>query len=77
MRKYALLAPGVAVCLTGAVLMAFGEGLLGENHAGIATVIGIVGIGLIGLAASLIASLSEASSSKGVPKKQNHQLKVC
>ena len=28
--------------------MAFGEGLLGENHSGIATVIGIVGIGLIG-----------------------------
>ena len=48
MRKYAILALGVAVCLTGAVLMAFGEGLLGENHAGIATVIGIVGIGIIG-----------------------------
>ena len=65
MRKYAILAFGIAVCLMGAVLMAFGEGLLGENHTGVATVIGIVGIGLI------------ARSSKGVPKKQNHQREVC
>jgi deoxyinosine 3'endonuclease (endonuclease V) len=69
MREYALLALGVAVCLTAAVLMAFGEGVLGENHAGIATVIGIVGIGLLGTFA--------ATSSKGVPKKQNHQAEVC
>jgi len=47
MRKYAILALGVAVCLTAAALMAFGKGLLGENHTGIATVIGIIGIGLI------------------------------
>ena len=67
MRNYAILAVGVAVCLTGAILMAFGEGLLGENHAGIATVIGIVGICIIGLSGSLIAG-----SSKGVPKKQNN-----
>ena len=59
MRKYAILALGVAVCLTGAALMAFGEGLLGENHAGIATVIGIVGIGLIGLAGSIFAGSSK------------------
>jgi hypothetical protein len=62
MRKYALLAAGVAVCLTGAILMAFGEGLLGENHAGIATVIGIVGIGLIGMSAVFIAGSSKRSS---------------
>ena len=49
MRKYAMaiFALGLAVCLTGAVLMAFGEGLLGENHTGIATMVGIVGIGII------------------------------
>jgi len=47
MMKYAILALGVAVCLTAAALMAFGKGLLGENHTGIATVIGIIGIGLI------------------------------
>jgi len=64
MRKYAIFALGVAVCLTGAALMAFGEGLLGENHTGIATVIGIVGIGLIGMSGALLAG-----SSKGIPKK--------
>ncbi|MGD8545969.1 MAG: hypothetical protein PVH12_07320 [Candidatus Bathyarchaeota archaeon] len=35
--------------------MAFGEGILGENHAGIATVIGIVGIGLIATSGATIA----------------------
>ena len=57
MRKYVLLIPalGVAVCLAGAALMAFGAGLLGENHTGIATVIGIVGI-------AIIASSSKRSS---------------
>jgi len=62
MRKYVILALGVAVCLTGAALMAFGEGLLGENHTGIATVIGIVGIGFIGCAGALIAGSSKRNS---------------
>ena len=64
MRKYAILAVGVAVCLTGAALMAFGEGLLGENHTGIATVIGIVGIGLIGTSGATLASISSERSPK-------------
>ena len=55
---FGVLALGVAVCLTGAALMAFGEGLLGENHAGIATVIGIVGIGIIGTSCQLIIAAS-------------------
>jgi hypothetical protein len=63
MRKHAILALGVAVCLTGAALMAFGKGLLGENHTGIATAIGIVGIGLI--ARSSKRSSEEAKSSAG------------
>ena len=63
MSKYAILALGVAVCLTGAAVMAFGKGLLGESHAGIATVIGIVGIGLI--AGSSKRSSEEAKSSTG------------
>ena len=63
MRKYAIaiFALGVAVCLTGAVLMAFGEGLLGEKHTGIATVIGIVGIALIGTSGATFASISSKS----------------
>ncbi|MDH5439121.1 MAG: hypothetical protein OEY31_00770 [Candidatus Bathyarchaeota archaeon] len=45
--QYAILAVGVSVCLVGAFLMGWGEPILGENHAGIATVIGIVGIGIV------------------------------
>ena len=66
MRKYAMaiFALGLAVCLTGAAMMAFGGELLGENHAGIATVIGIVGIGLIGTSGVTFASISSKRSSK-------------
>jgi hypothetical protein len=46
--QYAILALGVTVCLIGALLMVVGESVLGENHSGIATVVGIVGIGIIG-----------------------------
>ena len=38
---------GIATCLTAAVLMAFGEPVIGANHAGIATVVCITGLGLI------------------------------
>ena len=46
--QYAILALGVSVCLIGALLMVVGESVLGENHSGIAAVVGIVGIGIIG-----------------------------
>jgi hypothetical protein len=45
--QHVMLVLGVAVCLIGALVMVAGESILGENHTGIATVIGIVGIGLI------------------------------
>ena len=38
---------GIATCLMGAYLMAFGEPIIGVDHAGVATVVGITGIGLI------------------------------
>ena len=38
---------GIATCLIGAYLMAFGEPIIGVDHAGVATVVGITGIGLI------------------------------
>lgn len=38
---------GIAACLIGAFLMAFGEPIVGTNHAGIATVVAITGIGII------------------------------
>jgi hypothetical protein len=43
----AILVLGVSVCLMAAFLMVWGEPILGEDHAGITTVIGIVGIGII------------------------------
>ena len=44
---------GIAVCLIGTYLMAFGEPIIGINHAGVATVVGITGIGLIGTSNTL------------------------
>jgi hypothetical protein len=49
-RSSIILALGIATCLIGAYLMAFGEPILGPDHAGIATIVGITGIGLIGTA---------------------------
>ena len=45
--QYAMLALGVSVCLIGALVMVVGESILGENHSGIAAVMGIVGLGLV------------------------------
>ena len=59
--QHVIFAFGVSVCLTGALVMVAGESLLGENHTGIAAVIGIVGIGLIGCAGALIAGSSRSS----------------
>jgi len=52
---YVILALGISVCLAGAFIMVAGESVLGERHTGIASVVGIVGIGLIGTSGSIIA----------------------
>jgi hypothetical protein len=39
---------GIAICLIGAYLMAFGGPIIGTDHTGVAMVVGITGIGLIG-----------------------------
>jgi hypothetical protein len=52
---YVIFALGVSVCLVGAFIMVAGESVLGESHTGIATVVGIVGIGLIGTSGAIIA----------------------
>jgi len=44
--RYALFILGIALCLTGAVLMVHGS-VFGDRTTGIATITGIVGIGLI------------------------------
>jgi hypothetical protein len=56
-----MLALGVSVCLIGALVMVAGESIFGENHTGIATVTGIIGIGLIA-----------SSSIRRVPEKQSN-----
>jgi hypothetical protein len=43
----ALLALGVSVCLVGAFLMVTGDSILGVDHTGIATIVGMVGLGTI------------------------------
>ncbi len=52
---YVIFALGISVCLAGAFIMVAGEPVLGESHSGIATVIGIIGIGLIGTSGAIIA----------------------
>ncbi len=44
---YAKLVLVVTVCLMAAFMMETGEPIFGEDHTGIATVVGIVGIGII------------------------------
>jgi hypothetical protein len=53
---------GIATCLIGAYLMAFGEPIIGADHTGIATVVGITGIGIIatGNTTSLAGNKKEA-----------------
>ena len=54
-HSYAVLALGISICLVGALLMVMGEAIAGPDHAGIATVVGIVGIGIIGSSGASIA----------------------
>ena len=54
-QSYAVMALGISICLVGAFLMVAGESIVGPDHAGIATVVGIVGIGIIGSSATLLA----------------------
>jgi hypothetical protein len=48
--SYMIFAIGIATCLIGAYIMAFGEPIVGPDHTGIATIIGITGIGIISTA---------------------------
>jgi hypothetical protein len=55
---------GIATCLIGAYLMAFGEPIIGVNHAGIATVVGITGIGLISTGNSIVIARQKKEGTK-------------
>ena len=48
--SYTIFAVGIATCLIGAYIMAFGEPIVGPDHTGIATIVGITGIGTIATA---------------------------
>ncbi len=62
---FIILAFGISVCLMGAFVMVVGESIFGEKHAGIATVIGIVGIGLIATSGvSIVDAFSKSQKSK-------------
>jgi hypothetical protein len=45
--QYALKVLGVIVCLIGAFIMVSGESIFGADYAGIATIVGIIGLGII------------------------------
>ena len=45
--KNTIRALGIATCLIGAFLMAFGGPIMGTTHTGVATVVGITGLGII------------------------------
>lgn len=55
-RAYVPFVLGISLCLIGAFLMVAGEPVLGENHTGIATVVGIVGIGSIGTSGAMLSA---------------------
>ena len=48
---------GVAVCLFGAALMVWGDPIFGESHTGVATVVGMIGIGIITSSNSLALTM--------------------
>ena len=45
--SYIILTLGIATCLIGAYIMAFGESIVGPDYTGVATIVGITGIGII------------------------------
>lgn len=60
--SYIILVLGIATCLIGAYIMALGEPIVGPDHTGIATIIGISGIGIISTAnTTLLVRKKEAN----------------
>jgi len=52
---HAVFALGISICLVGAFLMVMGESIVGLDHSGIASIVGIVGIGIIGFSAFIFS----------------------
>ena len=45
--QYTVKALGAVVCVIGAVTMAAGDAVVGADHTSMATIVGIVGLGII------------------------------
>jgi hypothetical protein len=62
--SYIILALGIATCLIGAYIMAFGEPIVGPDHTGIATVVGITGIGIISTANTTLLAVKKREENR-------------
>jgi len=62
--SYIILALGIATCLIGACIMAFGEPIVGPDHTGIATIVGITGIGIISTANTTLLAVRKKEENR-------------
>ncbi len=62
--SYIILALGIAICLIGAYIMAFGEPIVGPDHTGIATIVGITGIGIISTANTTLLAVRKKEENR-------------
>ena len=62
--SYTILALGIATCLIGAYIMAFGEPIVGPDHTGIATIVGITGIGIISTANTTLLEVKKKEENR-------------
>ena len=62
--SYIILALGIATCLIGAYIMAFGEPIVGPDHTGIATIVGITGIGIISTANTILLAVRKKEENR-------------
>jgi hypothetical protein len=62
--SYIILALGIATCLIGAYIMAFGEPIVGPDHTGIASIVGITGIGIISTANTTLLAVRKKEENR-------------
>ena len=62
--SYIILALGIATCIIGAYIMAFGEPIVVPDHTGIATVVGIIGTGIISTANTTLLAVKNREENR-------------
>ncbi|MBN1784456.1 MAG: hypothetical protein JW815_01800 [Candidatus Bathyarchaeota archaeon] len=62
--SYIIIALGMATCLIGAYIMAFGVPIVSPDHTGIATVVGITGIGIISTANTTLLAVKKREENR-------------